>query len=69
VSGDTVVLEITWRGTYQGQLATPKESIPPSDKRIEFRSCVVCEAAGEKAKLQRQYFDMTTMLQQIGADG
>ncbi len=69
VSGDTVVLEITWRGTHQGQLATSKESIPPTGKRVEFRSCVVCEIADEKAKLQRQYFDMATMLQQIGVGG
>ena len=69
VSGDTVVLEITWRGTHQGQLQTPKGAIPPTGKRIEMRSCVVCEMAGEKAKLQRQYFDMATMLQQIGVGG
>ncbi len=69
VSGDTVVLEITWRGTHQGPLPTPKGSIPPTGKRIEFRSCVVCEIADEKAKLQRQYFDMATMLQQIGVGG
>jgi len=69
VSGDTVVLEITWRGTHQGPLATSKESIAPTGKRIEFRSCVVCDIAGEKAKQQRQYFDMATMVQQIGVGG
>jgi steroid delta-isomerase-like uncharacterized protein len=70
VSGDNkAVLEITWRGTHQGALLTPKGSIPATGKRIEFRSCVVCEVAGEKAKSQRQYFDMATMLQQIGVGG
>jgi steroid delta-isomerase-like uncharacterized protein len=68
-SGDTVVLEVTWRGTHQGALHTPKGAIPPTGKPIELRSCVVCEMAGEKCRSQRQYFDMGTMLQQIGVGG
>jgi steroid delta-isomerase-like uncharacterized protein len=69
VSGDKVVLELTWRGTHQGPLMTPVGSIPATGKRIEFRSCVISEMAGDKAKLQRQYFDMGTMLQQLGVRG
>ena len=69
VSGDKVVLEITWRGTHTGPLPLPKGPIAATGKKIEFRSCVVCEQIGEKAKLQRQYFDMATMLQQIGVGG
>ena len=69
VSGDKVILEITWRGTHQGPLPTPKGPIFPTGKRIEMRSCVICEMAGEKTRSQRQYFDLTTMLQQIGAGG
>jgi steroid delta-isomerase-like uncharacterized protein len=68
-SGDHVVLEITWRGTHQGALATPAGAIPPTGKRIEFRSCVISEMAGDKAKVQRQYFDMGTMMQQLGIGG
>jgi len=67
--GDTVVLELTWRGTHKGPLPTPKGSIPPTGKAIELRSCVVCEMAEEKPKLQRQYFDMGTLLAQIGVAG
>jgi len=69
VSGDQVVLELTWQGTHQGPLTTPTGTIAPTGKRIEFRSCVISELVGEKANLQRQYFDMGTMLQQIGATG
>lgn len=69
VSGDQVALEVTWRGTHQGPLTTPKGTTAPTGKRIEFRSCIICELAGDKAKGQRQYFDMGTMLQQIGATG
>ena len=67
--GETVVLEVTWHGTHNGPLETPNGPIAATGKRIELRSCVVTEIAGEKAKLQRQYFDMATLLQQIGAGG
>ena len=65
-SGDVVVLEVTWRGTHEGPLQTPKGAIPATGKRIEVRACFVCETAGEKVKVQRHYFDMGTMLQQLG---
>jgi steroid delta-isomerase-like uncharacterized protein len=68
-SGGTVVLELTWQGTHNGPLETPNGPIAATGKRIEIRSCVVTEIAGDKAKLQRQYFDMATLLQQIGASG
>lgn len=68
-SADTVVLEVTWHGTHQGAMQTPKGAIPATGKRIELRSCIVCELAGDKVKLQRQYFDMGTMLQQLGVAG
>jgi len=66
VSGSTVVLEVTWKGTHQGPLQTPKGSIPATGKRIDIRACNVFEVAGEQVRTQRQYFDMATMLQQLG---
>jgi steroid delta-isomerase-like uncharacterized protein len=69
VSGETVVLEVTWQGTHQGALQSPKGAIPATGKRIDVRSCIVSEMAGEKTKAQRQYFDMATMLQQLGIGG
>jgi steroid delta-isomerase-like uncharacterized protein len=65
----TVVLEVTWKGTHQGPLQTPKGSIAATGKRIEVRACAVVELAGEKARVQRHYFDMATLLQQIGVGG
>ena len=46
----------------------PKGPIAATGKGIEFRSCNVIEINPdkEKAKSQRQYFDMGTMLQQLG---
>lgn len=68
VSGNTVVLEVTWKGTHTGPLETPKGPIAATGKRIEIRACSVTEIAAEsgKAKQTRQYFDMATMLQQLG---
>lgn len=63
---DTVVLELTWRGTHQGALQTPAGSIPATGKRIEIRAVAVVELAGEKARTQRHFFDMATLLQQLG---
>jgi steroid delta-isomerase-like uncharacterized protein len=68
VSGNTVVFEVTWQGTHTGPLETSKGPIAATGKRIEIRACNVVEIAADtgKAKLQRQYFDMATMLQQLG---
>ena len=62
----TVVLEVTWQGTHKGPLQTPQGPIQPTGKRIDIRACFVTEIAGDKAKLQRHYFDMATMMQQLG---
>jgi steroid delta-isomerase-like uncharacterized protein len=68
-SGDTVLLELTWRGTHTGPLQTPKGSFAATGKKIEIRSCAVVELLNGKPKLQRHYFDMTTLLQQLGIAG
>src|SRR4029077_12279084 len=67
-SDTTVVLELTWNGTHKGPLQTPQGPIPATGKTIEIRSCFVTEIAGDKAKLQRHYFDMATMLQRRGVE-
>jgi steroid delta-isomerase-like uncharacterized protein len=65
----TVTLEVTWSGTHRGSLQTPNGSIGATGKRIEIPACMVVEVAGEKAKVQRHYFDMATLLRQIGVTG
>jgi steroid delta-isomerase-like uncharacterized protein len=64
--GDTVTLELTWRGTHTGPLQTPNGEIAPTGRPIEVRAVQVVEVADGKAKTIRQYFDMATILQQIG---
>ena len=69
VSGDTAVLELTWRGTHTGPLQTPNGTIAATNRRIEVRACNVVQVEGEKVKSQRHYFDMATLLQQLGIGG
>ena len=63
---DTVVLELTWRGTHKGPLGTAMGNIAATGKSIEVRALAIVELKGEKARSQRQFFDMATLLQQIG---
>jgi steroid delta-isomerase-like uncharacterized protein len=68
VSGNTAVLEITWRGTHSGPLQTPDGEIPATGKKIELRAVQVVDVDNDHVRSVRQYFDMGTLLQQIGAD-
>lgn len=65
-SGNTVVIELTWRGTHTGPLQMPTGPLPATGKKIELRACQVIEIAGGKTQAIRQYFDMATFLQQLG---
>jgi steroid delta-isomerase-like uncharacterized protein len=67
VSGNTVTLELTWRGTHTGPMQTPRGEIVPTGRAIELRACQIVDVADGKATSIRQYFDMATLLQQIGA--
>ena len=63
---NTVVVEVTWRGTHRGPLQTPDGALAPTGKEIEVRACFVVELAGDKVKRERHYFDMATLLHQLG---
>jgi steroid delta-isomerase-like uncharacterized protein len=66
-SGNTVTQEITWEGTQTGPLEGPGGAIPASGKRVKVRAVQVLTYEGEKIKENHHYFDMMTMLQQMGA--
>jgi steroid delta-isomerase-like uncharacterized protein len=67
-SGNTVAIELTWEGTQSGPMATPDgQELPPSNKRITVKSVEVIEIEDGKIKALRHYFDLMTLLQQIGA--
>lgn len=66
VDGDTVVLRLTWRGTHTGPLPLPDGEIPPTGNGMEIRACQVVRLRDGKSVSIRQYFDMLTMLSQLG---
>ena len=65
--GNTVVLEVVWKGTHTGALEGPGGSVPPSHKRISVPGAQVITVERGRIKQLRQYFDLLILLQQIGA--
>ena len=65
-SGNTVIMEVTWRGTHTGALRAPTGEVAATGKKIEIRACQVIEVANDKVQTMRHYFDMMTMMQQLG---
>jgi steroid delta-isomerase-like uncharacterized protein len=66
-SGDTAIVEVVWKGVHTGPLQTATGTIPPSNKRIEVPACQVIKVEGGKVTSFTHYFDMVTLLTQIGA--
>jgi steroid delta-isomerase-like uncharacterized protein len=64
---DTVVLEITWQGTHTGDLFSAMGTIPPSQKRVTLAAVQVVRFKGDKVAETRHFFDLMTLLAQIGA--
>jgi steroid delta-isomerase-like uncharacterized protein len=67
IAGDnTVTLELRWRGTHKGPLNLPTGKVDPTGKAIDIRACQVIELANGKTRSIHHYFDMATMLRQLG---
>lgn len=67
VDGNTVVLPLRWQGTHSGPLSLPTGEILPTGEKIDFRACQVFRIEDGRVREMRHYFDMMTMLSQIGA--
>ena len=67
VQGDTVVIEVTWTGTQTGEMVTPGGTLPPSGRSQTTRACLVSEFADGRIASNRHYFDVMSMMQQLGA--
>jgi steroid delta-isomerase-like uncharacterized protein len=65
-SGSTAALEVTWTGTHTGPLETAAGTIPASGRRQETPGAIFFTFENGKIKESRQYFDSTTLLEQIG---
>lgn len=63
---DFAVVEFIGRGTHDGPLAGPGGEIPPTGRRLETRFCEVFEARDGRLVRARIYFDLATVLGQLG---
>ena len=66
-SGDSVAVELVWSGTHTGPLQTPDGVIPASGRSQRTPGCWVLDFEDGEAVSSRNYFDMLSFLQQIGA--
>jgi steroid delta-isomerase-like uncharacterized protein len=65
----TVVLEMTWKGTHRGPLQTPAGPIAATGRQIDVPACMIVGVEDGKARSTRHYFDMATLLRQLGVIG
>lgn len=66
VSGDTVVVEFTGKGTHTGPLVTGMGQIPATGRSATLQLCDVYEFENGKVKTQRSYFDTGSLMAQLG---
>jgi steroid delta-isomerase-like uncharacterized protein len=66
--GNTVTIELTWEGTQSGPMRTPDgQELSASNRRVTVKACQVMEIEDGRINATRHYFDLMTLLQQIGA--
>src|SRR5262249_17104580 len=59
---DYVVTENEWRGTHRGYFF----GIAPTGKRARVRACVLWQFRGRRLRAETVYYDLATVLSQIG---
>jgi steroid delta-isomerase-like uncharacterized protein len=63
---DQVVVEFTGRGTNTGPLHMPTGDLPPTGRHADLRFCNVSKIRNGKIVSSHVYYDLMTMLQQLG---
>ncbi len=63
---DQVVLEGTWRWNDTGPLPLPSGALPATGRSGELRCCYVYQIRNGKIVSVHHYYDMMTMLEQLG---
>ncbi len=64
--GNTAIQEVVWKGTHTGPLHTPNGVVPATNKGINVSACQVIKVENGKVTSYVHYFDMLTLLTQIG---
>ncbi len=65
-AGNTVLIEVTWKGTHTGPLQSPSGTVPATGKEQTTRAAWVLNFDGGKINESRHYFDMLSFMQQLG---
>lgn len=65
-SGDQAIIEVVWEGTHQGPLEGPFGTVPPTSLKGRLEAVLVLKFAGGKIAASRHYFDLLTLLSQLG---
>ena len=65
-SGDALVAEIEWSGTHRGELVSPFGTIAATGKPGKMPAVLVVRFDGERIRETRHYFDLLTLLRQMG---
>ncbi len=63
---DQMVVEFTGRGTNTGPLHMPMGDMPPTGRKAELRFCNVFQIKNGKIVSSHIYYDLMTMLHQLG---
>ncbi len=63
---DQVVLECTWRWNDTGPLYLPSGALPSMKRSCELRCCLVFEFRNGKIASHHAYYDMLTLMEQLG---
>ena len=64
--GEWVVVEFTNRGTNSGPLISAVGEFPPTNRSIEVPYCSVMQIKNGKVVSGRDYYDVSTILRQLG---
>ena len=68
--GSQVIEEVVWSGTHDGDLMTPDGGvIPPTHKSMETPACMINTFKDGKLVSVNHYFDMMSMMAQLGLLG
>ena len=65
---NSAVLEFRGKGTHKGILKGPNGPIKPTGKKLDMPFVEVHEFKGEKLHRMSLYFDVATMMRQLGID-
>jgi predicted ester cyclase len=65
--GPKAIIELRWEGTNTGPMTTPTgEQVPPTGRQVSVCACQVMEIENGKVKSNHHYFDLATLLDQLG---